>query len=51
MLEFFSLIFFGLVVYTFLIVIPSVVENLSTEEFRLSYFAHLANKWVNSYGK
>jgi len=51
MLEFFSLIFFGLIVYTFLIIVPSIVENFATEEFRAAYFAHLANKWVNTYGK
>jgi len=51
MLELFSLVFFGLIVYTFLVIVPSVVENLTSEEFRFSYFSHLASKSINSYGK
>lgn len=51
MLELFGLIFFGLVVYTFLVIVPTVVENFTCEEFRASYFAHLAQRCVNSYGK
>ena len=51
MLEMFSLVFFGLVVYTFLVIIPTIVENVASEEFRASYFSHLANKCINSYGK
>ena len=51
MLEMFSLIFFGLVVYTFLVIVPTIIENITTEEFRASYFAHLASRWLTSYGK
>lgn len=51
MLELFSLVFFGLVVYTFLVVIPTVVEHLSTDEFRRAYFEHLGSRYLNSYGK
>ena len=51
MLELFSLIFFGFIVYTFLVIVPAIVENFASEEFRAAYFAHLANKCVNSYGK
>ncbi len=51
MLELFSLVFFGMIVYTFLVILPAVVENMSSEEFRAAYFAHLASRWVNSYGK
>lgn len=51
MLELLSLVFFGLIVYTFLVIVPSVVENMATEEFRCSYFSYLASKYVNSYGK
>ena len=51
MIEMVSLVFFGLIVYTFLVVIPTVVENLTSEEFRASYFAHLASRYINSYGK
>ena len=51
MIEMVSLVFFGLIVYTFLVIIPSVVENLTSEEFRASYFSHLASRYINSYGK
>ena len=51
MLEFLGLIFFGFIVYTFLVIVPTIVENLSSEEFRASYFKHLASRYVNSYGK
>ncbi len=51
MLELISLVFFGLVVYTFLVIVPTIVENLASEEFRASYFKHLASRYVNSYGK
>ena len=51
MLEMISLVFFGFLVYAFLILIPSIVENVSSEEFRASYFKHLASKFINSYGK
>ena len=51
MLEMISLVFFGLLVYTFLVIVPAIVENLSSEEFRASYFSHLASRCINSYGK
>ena len=51
MLELFSLVFFGLIVYTVLVIVPSVVENLTSEKFRCAYFAHLASRYINSYGK
>ncbi len=51
MLEMISLVFFGFLVYAFLVLVPSVVENITTEEFRCSYFKHLASRFVNSYGK
>ena len=51
MVEMLSLVFFALIVYTFLVIVPSVVENLASEEFRASYFAHLASRYINSYGK
>ncbi len=51
MIEMLSLVFFGLVVYTFLIVIPTAIENFTAEEFRASYFKYLADKCINSYGK
>lgn len=46
-----SLIFFGFIVYTFLVIVPSIVEHIASEEFRVSYFSHLASKYINSYGK
>ena len=51
MLELLCLVFFGMIVYTFLVIVPSVVENLTTEEFRCAYFSHLASRYINSYGK
>ena len=51
MLELFSLVFFGLIVYTSLVIVPTVVENLTSEEFRCAYFSHLASRFINSYGK
>lgn len=51
MLEMFSLVAFGLVVYTFLIVIPTLVERVMSEEFKEAYFSHLSSPHVNSYGK
>ena len=51
MIEMMSLVFFGLIVYTFLVILPTVVENLASEEFRASYFSHLASRCINSYGK
>ena len=51
MLEMFSLVFFGFIVYTFLVVVPTIVERVASEEFRASYFSHLASKYINSYGK
>lgn len=51
MLEMLSLVFFGMVVYTFLVIVPTIVEKISTEEFKHSYFSHLASRSINSYGK
>jgi len=51
MLEMFSLVFFGLIVYTFLVIFPTIVERFSQEEFRRAYFDYLGSKWINSYGK
>ncbi len=51
MLEMISLVFFGLVVYTFLVIIPTVVEKMTSEEFRNAYFSHLSSIHVNSFGK
>lgn len=51
MLEMFGLIFFGLIVYTFLVIVPTMVERLTSDEFKSAYFRHLASRCVNSYGK
>ena len=51
MLELLSLVFFGCIVYTFLVIVPTLVERLSTEEFKNAYFAHLSSSHINSYGK
>lgn len=51
MFEMFSLVLFGLIVYTFLVIVPTIVERVSSEEFRAAYFKHLASRFLNSYGK
>ena len=51
MLELLGLVIFGVIVYTFLVVVPAVIEALTTEEFKRAYFSHLASKYINSYGK
>ena len=51
MLELLGLVFFGMVVYTFLVIIPTTVEMFATDEFKRAYFSYLAAKSVNSYGK
>ncbi len=51
MIEMLSLVFFGVMVYALLVVIPAMVENFGAEEFRSAYFRHLASKYINSYGK
>ena len=51
MLELFSLVFFGMIVYTFLVIMPTIVEHLTTDEFRSSYYSHLASRYLNSYGR
>ena len=51
MLEMLSLVFFGFIVYMFLVVVPTIVEKVGSEEFKASYFKYLASKCVNSYGK
>ena len=51
MLELLGLVFFGMIVYTSLVVVPTVVEHLSSDEFKSAYFSHLASKFINSYGK
>ena len=51
MLEMLSLVFFGVIVYTCLVVVPTVVEHFANEDFKNAYFAHLSSKFINSYGK
>jgi len=51
MFEMLGLAFFAGVVYLFLVVVPTVIENLCSEEFRASYFKHLAQPHVNSFGR
>ncbi len=51
MLEMLSLVFFGFIVYTFLVIVPTAVERFGSEEFKEAYFTHLASKYINSYGK
>jgi hypothetical protein len=51
MFETLGLILFAVVIYTFLIVIPTVVEKVSSPEFRKAYFAYLGKKSIHSFGK
>lgn len=51
MLELLGLVFFGAIVYTFLVIMPAIVEMLTADEFKRAYFSHLASKYINSYGK
>ena len=51
MLELFSLVFFALIVYTFLVIVPTMVERMGSEEFMASYYRHLASRSINSFGK
>jgi|GEM_PF-1368162 len=51
MAEVLGLVVFSLIVYFFLIVVPTVMEKISSPEFRKSYFSHLASTHIHSYGK
>ena len=51
MLELLSLVFLAVIVYTFLVIVPTLIEKFSNEEFREAYFRHLSSPHVNSYGK
>ena len=51
MLEMLSLVFFGFIVYTFLVIVPTIVEHVASDNFKEAYFAHLASRFINSYGK
>lgn len=51
MLEIISIILFAGITYTFLIVVPTIVEKVSSAEFRKAYFSHLSEKSVHSFGK
>ncbi len=51
MVEMLGLAVFAGVVYLFLVVVPTVVEKVSSEEFKQAYFSHLGDASVNSYGK
>ena len=51
MLELLGLVFFGIIVYTFLVIIPAGIEKLGSEEFKNAYFSHLASRHLTSFGK
>lgn len=51
MLEMFSLILFAGICYLMLIVIPTVVEKITSEEFKKSYIKFLSKTDLHSYGK
>ena len=51
MFEALGLVFFAAIVYLFLVVIPAAVEYFGSEEFASSYFKHLSQSHLNSFGR
>ncbi len=51
MFEVINLICFAFVCYLLLIGIPSIVEKVSSEEFKNAYMKNLAKTDLHSYGK
>ncbi|HIS53693.1 TPA: hypothetical protein IAA82_01920 [Candidatus Galligastranaerophilus gallistercoris] len=51
MFEAISLVIFAGVIYFCLVLAPSMVEFFGSEQFKKSYFNHLANENLTSYGK
>ena len=50
-MEALSLVLFAGVVYLLLVVVPSVVEKVSTPEFKKSFFAYMGKTSIHSFGK
>lgn len=51
MFEALSLIIFAGVMYFCLVLAPTIIETVGSEEFKKSYLKHLSGEHVNSYGK
>ena len=51
MFEALSLIIFAGVMYFCLVIAPTVVELVGSEEFKKSYLKHLSSEHVTSFGK
>ncbi len=51
MFDVISLVCFAFVCYLLLIGIPSIVEKVSSEEFKNAYLKNLAKTDLHSYGK
>lgn len=51
MFEAISLVIFAGVMYFCLVIAPSAVEFLGSEEFKKSYLAHLASEHLTTFGK
>ncbi len=51
MFEALGLVFFAGIVHLFLIVVPTIVENVSNPEFKKSYLKNLSEKYINSFGR
>lgn len=51
MFEILSLVVFAGVFCLFMIVVPTVIEKCSSEEFKKSYMEHLSKTYLHSYGK
>lgn len=51
MFEALGIVFFAGIVYLFLVVIPAVIEYFGSEEFANSYFKHLSQSHLNSFGR
>lgn len=50
-MEALGLILFAGVVYFFLVVVPSVVERVSSPEFKKAYLGYLSERTIHSFGK
>ena len=51
MFEVLNLMAFAGVVYLCVVVVPVVIEKVSSEEFKKAYFSHLSSKKIHSFGK
>lgn len=50
-MEALGLVSFAALVYCLLVVVPSVVEKVTSSEFKKSYLSYLGKKTIHSFGK